>query len=260
MAYLCRWRRGWTVRQPPRGRPYARHRQFSGLAPPGSYADRRAFFAFSDQDDVWLSGKALPRRGRACRSASRPAGTIFLCASPGRCQARPGRPGARPAPAPGFPTALTQNLAPGCCMMLNRAAAELIDATPVPEGTWHDWWAYIVVAAYGGTVIAGNTPDILYRQHSANLVGEPLGFWSRTLGAARRGRSPFMTIFWRHIAALRPVRRRCRRTRANCSRSSIARTEAGSSPASGSCGCQGSSGKPGRKRCCSAFGSCWADD
>ena len=28
---------------------------------------------------------------------------------------------------------------------------------------------------------AGDTPDILYRQHGANLVGEPLGFWSRTL-------------------------------------------------------------------------------
>ena len=41
-----------------------------------------------------------------------------------------------------------------------------------------------------------------YRQHDDNLIGEPRGFWHRTLGAARRGRGPFMTLFWRHIAAL----------------------------------------------------------
>jgi hypothetical protein len=87
-------------------------------------------------------------------------------------------------------------------MMLNRAAARLIDATLVPDGTWHDWWSYIVVSASGGTVIAGNTPDILYRQHNDNLIGEPLGFWHRTKSAARRGRTPFMTVFWRQVAAL----------------------------------------------------------
>ena len=86
--------------------------------------------------------------------------------------------------------------------MLNRAAAELVGAFPVPEGTWHDWWSYLLVAANGGTVIAGDTADILYRQHNNNLVGEPRGFWHRTLGAARRGRSPFMNLFWRQIAAL----------------------------------------------------------
>jgi hypothetical protein len=161
-----------------------------------------AFFAFSDQDDVWLPEK-LAHAVAALADLPRGHPGLYFCAralvdstlAPVGEVLAPRRP-------PGFPAALTQNLAPGCCMMLNRAAGELIDRGPVPEGTWHDWWAYVVVAAYGGTVIAGNTPDILYRQHSANLVGEPLGFWSRTLGAARRGRVPFMTIFWRHIAAL----------------------------------------------------------
>jgi hypothetical protein len=161
-----------------------------------------AFFAFSDQDDVWLPEK-LAHGVAALADLPRGHPGLYYCAralvdatlAPVGQVLAPRRP-------PGFPAALTQNLAPGCCMMLNRAAAELIDRSPVPEGTWHDWWAYVVVAAYGGTVTAGHTPDILYRQHSANLVGEPLGFWSRTLGAARRGRTPFMTIFWRHITAL----------------------------------------------------------
>jgi hypothetical protein len=104
---------------------------------------------------------------------------------------------------PGFPAALTQNVAPGCCMVLNRSAAELIDAGQVPDGTWHDWWAYLVVSAHAGLVVGGEAADILYRQHGQNLVGEPRGFVRRTVGAARRGRGPFMKLFWRHVAALR---------------------------------------------------------
>jgi glycosyltransferase involved in cell wall biosynthesis len=165
-----------------------------------------AFFAFADQDDIWLPEK-LSHAVAALADLPQGHPGLYFCAralvdaslAPVGQVLAPRRP-------PGFPAALTQNLAPGCCMMLNRAAADLINQAPLPEGTWHDWWAYIVVTAYGGTVIAGNTPDILYRQHSANLVGEPAGFWSRTIGAARRGRTPFMTMFWRHIAALQAVR------------------------------------------------------
>ena len=107
-----------------------------------------------------------------------------------------------PRRSPGFPASLTQNVAPGCCMLLVRAAAELIDRGKVPDGTWHDWWSYIVVSASGGSVIAGNSPDILYRQHEANAVGEPLGFWRRTVAAVRRGRRHFMILFRRQIDVL----------------------------------------------------------
>ncbi len=160
-------------------------------------------FAYADQDDVWLPEK-LAHGVAALRALPNDQPGLYFCARTlvdanltpvGRALA-PRRP-------PGFPTALTQNLAPGCCMMFNRCAAMLIDAAPLPEGTWHDWWSYIIVAASGGTIIAGDTQDILYRQHNNNLVGEPRSFWHRTRGAARRGRAPFMNVFWRQIAALR---------------------------------------------------------
>jgi hypothetical protein len=162
-----------------------------------------AFFAFADQDDVWLPEKLA--HGVAALdgvAADRPA--LYFC---GRAlvDATLGSVGEVLAPRrpPGFPSALTQNLAPGCCMMLNRTAAALIDASPVPEGAWHDWWAYVLVSGSGGSIIAGDTPDILYRQHDLNLVGEPRSFWHRTVAAARRGRTPFMTLFWHQAAALR---------------------------------------------------------
>jgi glycosyltransferase involved in cell wall biosynthesis len=159
-------------------------------------------FAFADQDDVWQPDK-LAHGVAALAELSPDHPGLYFCArtlvdanlAPVAHVLAPRRP-------PGFPAALTQNLVPGCCMMLNRAAARLIDAAPAPEGAWHDWWSYIVVAAGGGTVIAGNTPDILYRQHTDNLIGEPYGFWRRGRGAARRGRTPFMTQFWCQITAL----------------------------------------------------------
>jgi hypothetical protein len=164
---------------------------------------RAEFFAFADQDDVWLPDKLA--HGVAALSGvpvDRPA--LYFC---GRAlvdaELAPVGQVLAPRRPPGFPAALTQNLAPGCCMMLNRSAAALIDAAAVPEGTWHDWWAYLLVSAHRGAVIAGNTADILYRQHSLNVVGEPLSFWHRTVAAARRGWRPFMTLFWRQVAALR---------------------------------------------------------
>jgi hypothetical protein len=161
-----------------------------------------ALFAFSDQDDVWLPDKLA--HGATALGALPPnhPGLFFCGRTLVDATLTPVGQVLAPRRRPGFPTSLTQNLAPGCCMMLNRAAARLIDAAPVPEGAWHDWWSYLVVSASGGTIIAGRTADILYRQHSDNLVGEPLSFWRRTRGAARRGRVPFMNVFWHQIAAL----------------------------------------------------------
>jgi hypothetical protein len=160
------------------------------------------FFAFSDQDDVWLPEK-LAHAVTALEevTADRPA--LYFC---GRTLVDSTLRPIGQAPAlrrpPGFPAALTQNVIPGCCMILNRTAAELIVAAEVPDRTWHDWWCYLVVTAGGGLVIPGNSPDILYRQHDGNLIGEPLRFWSRTAAAVRRGRDPFISILWGHVAAL----------------------------------------------------------
>jgi glycosyltransferase involved in cell wall biosynthesis len=162
-----------------------------------------SFFAFSDQDDVWLPEK-LAHAVAALGDVADDQPAIYFCArtlvdatlrpiAQVRALRRP----------PGFPAALTQNVIPGCCMVLNRAAAELIDAADAPDRTWHDWWCYLVVSAREGLVISGDAPDILYRQHAANLVGEASGFWRRGVRAIRRGREPFMTIFRCHVTALR---------------------------------------------------------
>jgi glycosyltransferase involved in cell wall biosynthesis len=161
-----------------------------------------AFFAFSDQDDVWLPEKLAHAVAALDQvTAGRPA--LYFCPrTPVDRRLRPiGQSPALRRP-PGFPAALTQNVIPGCCMTLNRAAAELINAAEAPDRTWHDWWCYLVVSARDGLVIGGETPDILYRQHDRNLVGEPRRFWRRSAAAVRRGRDPFLDLFWQHVAAL----------------------------------------------------------
>ena len=104
---------------------------------------------------------------------------------------------------PGFPAALTQNLATGCTLMLNRAAAELVAASTAPAAANHDWWCYLVVAGAGGRLLSDATPTVLYhRQHAGNVVGAPASLLSRGLAALRRGPDGFMNILRQNVFAL----------------------------------------------------------
>lgn len=160
------------------------------------------YFAFSDQDDVWMPEKmargvaalaAVPPSQPAVYSAQR-----ILVDSALRWAGEPG-PLRRP---PGFPQALIQNVMPGCTMMMNRAAADLVLASNPPDAVWHDWWCYIVVAAAGGRIIADPEPAVLYRQHGKNRIGEPRTWWRRGIAALRRGPAPFMRLLRWHVATL----------------------------------------------------------
>ena len=161
-----------------------------------------AYFAFSDQDDVWLPeklerGVAALDRVSGAEPALYCAGRIVVDADLRRQYAPCGL--HRP---PGFPAALTQNIAPGCTMMLNRAAADLVLDSQPPDTTWHDWWCYLIVAAAGGRVLVDRTATVLHRQHDNNLVGEPGSWWHRGMAALRRGPAPFMRLLRQHVTRL----------------------------------------------------------
>lgn len=70
---------------------------------------------------------------------------------------------------PHFRQLLTQNVAPGCTMIVNRALLEI--ALPIPsEAAMHDWWL-IQVASLFGSIGFIDEPTIAYRQHGNNQVG-----------------------------------------------------------------------------------------
>ncbi len=102
----------------------------------------------------------------------------------------------------GFPAALTQNLATGCTLMLNRAAGELVAASAAPAAANHDWWCYLLIAAAGGRLLNDPTPTVLYRQHAGNTIGAPASFFWRALAAWRRGPAAFTSVLRQHVAAL----------------------------------------------------------
>jgi glycosyltransferase involved in cell wall biosynthesis len=162
----------------------------------------RDMVAFADQDDIWLPQK-LERGIAALRSAPRDAPVLYcarqILVDNTLQQLGISRPLSRPA---GFPTALTQNVATGCTVMLNCLAAKLVAASRPSTGTLHDWWAYLLVAAAGGKLIQDDEPVVLYRQHALNLVGAPASMVSRAIAALKRGPALFMTVLREHIAAL----------------------------------------------------------
>jgi len=158
--------------------------------------------AFADQDDVWLPDKLA--RGMAAL-AKVPRGVPALyCARQVLVDAKLHRIGLSPAfvRPPGFPAALTQNIATGCTVLLNHAAAALVAGSQPPPGTLHDWWSYLLVSAAGGRVLTDDEPVLLYRQHAGNVVGAQRSRLRRALAAARRGPGPFMADFRRHLNGL----------------------------------------------------------
>lgn len=129
------------------------------------------YFAFSDQDDIWLPGKlshALAALGKLPKGL--PAvycGRSVLIDEAGR---RIGRSPLFSRP-PGFGNALLQNVASGNTMVFNDAARRLAADLPVATIPFHDWWLYFIVTGAGGQVIYDPEPQILYRQHGANIIG-----------------------------------------------------------------------------------------
>lgn len=158
--------------------------------------------AFADQDDVWLPNKL--ERGLDALATIDDAEPALYCARQVLVDAALKPIGISTAPTGpgGFPAALTQNVATGCTVMLNRAAARLVAASTPSPATLHDWWCYLVVTGAGGRLLQDPEPVILYRQHGANLVGAPASVRSRAIAALRRGPTVFMSVLRQHVAAL----------------------------------------------------------
>ncbi len=158
--------------------------------------------AFADQDDVWLPPKLS--RAVAALAVSPLTQPALYFARQVLVDERRRRLGLS-APltiTPGFPASLTQNVAAGCTVLLNRAAAALVADSRPPECTLHDWWSYILVSAAGGRIVADPEPTILYRQHEGNAIGAASSRLRRAIAAARRGPRPFMRDFARHVERL----------------------------------------------------------
>jgi glycosyltransferase involved in cell wall biosynthesis len=136
------------------------------------HADPEAsYFAFADQDDVWLPHKLA--RAVAWLNDRRDSRLPTLYCS--RVQLTDPDlvvRGLSPVPGlgPSFANALVQNICIGCTTVVNRAGLDLLRSVQADGALRHDWWAYLMFTAFG-EVRYDICPSVLYRQHSTNALG-----------------------------------------------------------------------------------------
>jgi len=130
------------------------------------------YYAFSDQDDVWMADKLeravtyfnvsnesqLPRaygsRTQIVDEALNPLGF-----SPEFTLPR------------SFRNALVQSIAGGNTQVFNQAAKTLLEKAGPQKVVSHDWWLYQIVKGAGGVFHYDPKPSLLYRQHARTTIG-----------------------------------------------------------------------------------------
>lgn len=138
-----------------------------------SYAsDDADFFAFSDQDDFWKPNK-ISRAVELLEVENEDIPLLYFSRLDlvdenlnllKKSQI--------PLHGPSFENALIQNIATGCTIVFNNAMLKLFrEKTPsIKNVTMHDSWFYLLGAALG-KIVYDDQSNILYRQHSSNVIG-----------------------------------------------------------------------------------------
>jgi hypothetical protein len=136
-------------------------------------------YAFSDQDDIWLSDKLerpvsyfdksnesqLPQaygtRTQIVDDVLKPLGFSSEFKLPRS-----------------FRNALVQSISGGNTQVFNVAAKQLLEQAGLQKVISHDWWLYQLVKGAGGIFYYNPAPSLLYRQHADAVSGSNNSFSS----------------------------------------------------------------------------------
>ena len=131
------------------------------------------YYAFSDQDDVWL---ALKLQRALDLLKNEPHENAVLYGSRTQLTDATGKVLGLSKLTPrflNFRNALVQNVASANTMVFNNSLRDLVrDAGPQLNIVTHDWWLYLLTTAVNGKVIFDKEPFINFRQHKHNLIGD----------------------------------------------------------------------------------------
>jgi glycosyltransferase involved in cell wall biosynthesis len=138
------------------------------------------YYAFSDQDDVWLHEKlAVALNTIAIHQA--PEVPFLYCGRTAYVTEALEPCGASPLflfPL-SFRNALVQSIAGGNTMVFNQPAKNLIEKAGNQDVPSHDWWLYQLISGAEGDLYYDPIPHLLYRQHEESLVGGNNSFASK---------------------------------------------------------------------------------
>lgn len=168
LNYQAKWPRGkMTIRQGPQ-KGFCQN--FLSLAcDPQIQAN---YFAFCDQDDVWLPSK-LEVALENIIANQEPEVSYLYCGRTKYVDENLNTCGISPLFVfpPSFRNALVQSIAGGNTMVFNLATKQLVEKVGLVNVASHDWWLYLLVSGAGGHVFYDPVPNILYRQHEGALIG-----------------------------------------------------------------------------------------
>lgn len=160
------------------------------------------YFAFCDQDDVWLPEKlriGLLRLEHLDPSYPSLYGSRTIYTDE---RLRPYAQSPLFIFPPSFRNSLVQSICGGNTMIFNRKTKLLIERSLPLEIVSHDWLLYQLVSGSGGKVIYDPDPHILYRQHNSSVIGENQSLLSRIKRAVKLLGGDFKLWSDRNIAAL----------------------------------------------------------
>ncbi len=133
-------------------------------------ADDSCYYAFSDQDDYWLSDKLKVAVDKLESYEKRPA--LYFCQTELVDKNLNRVNSVIIHPRLSFGEALVYQFVGGCTMVMNRALRDIILKYDPQYLSMHDVWIYDVAQAIGAHVVFDHIPHILYRQHGGNVTGQ----------------------------------------------------------------------------------------
>jgi len=138
------------------------------------------YYAFCDQDDVWLATKLAVAIQNIAENQEENIPYVY-CGRTSYVNEKLKKIGCSPLFAfpRSFRNALIQSVAGGNTMVFNQSAKNALEKMGIVQHPSHDWWVYQLVTGVGGDVFYDQTPQVLYRQHKDALVGGNNSFAAR---------------------------------------------------------------------------------
>ena len=165
------------------------------------------YYAFCDQDDVWLPEKLTValRTIIANQNIHIPfvycGRTTYVTEKLNPCGISP-----LFLFPPSFRNALVQSIAGGNTMVFNFSAKLLIEKAGRQNVPSHDWWIYQLISGAEGNVFYDPVPYVLYRQHDDALVGGNNSYLKKIERVVMLWKGQFQQWNSQNIAALKNVK------------------------------------------------------
>lgn len=135
-----------------------------------AHAPKADYYAFCDQDDVWLPSK-LSTATSILSTTPQNIPALYFCQWQMVDQNLNEMPTEPMHLLCNFGESLLTNPAAGCTQVFNQALKDAVLSYRPEFLSMHDSWIYRVCLALDGKLYFDKTPYILYRQHGANVIG-----------------------------------------------------------------------------------------